>query len=101
MLLSAWIEKNGGTLKTGNLLGVQRNVVYAWRRGGLPRAALMKTIVTKTKGRVSYADMIEGHLAKRTAAVKKTPKATKKTLKAVKGKPVAKKAKSKKIDPGF
>lgn len=108
MLLSTWIDKNGGTMKTGNLLGLKRNVVYAWRKGvALPRPAAMKAIVTKSGGRVSYGEMIDEYLAK-----KKNGKATKKVIKTASkkkstgkttkpSKATPKKAKGKKVDPGF
>ncbi len=97
MLLSAWIEKNGGTGKTGNLLGFKRNCVYAWLHGiALPRPAVMKDIVKKSAGAVTYAEMIDEHLACKKARALR-PKAV-----ARKKKSSAKtKKKSVKIDPGF
>lgn len=119
MLLSTWIDKKGGTLKAGNILGVKRNVVYAWRTGAVcPRPALMKTIVAKTNGKVQYSDIINGYLALKAEAPKaKKTKPTKKAgapkkkptkeavkpakIKKAKTKKVANKPKGKKIDPGF
>jgi hypothetical protein len=65
MLLSTWIDKNGGTLKTGSLLGMKRNCVYAWRHGvALPRPMVMKTIVQKSGGKVTYGEMIDEYLTR-------------------------------------
>ncbi len=82
MLLSTWIDKNGGTGKTGLLLGLRRNCVYAWRHGrALPRAAVMKAIVKKSGGRVSYSDMVDEYLEKRTRSTKVTTARKKKASK--------------------
>lgn len=60
MKLTTWIEKNGGNGPTGALLGIARNNVYAWGAGvALPRPAMMKRIVELTRGKVSYAEMVE------------------------------------------
>ena len=97
MLLSQWIEAQGGPEKVSATLGVKRNCVYAWKAGrAIPRVQHMKTIVTKSKGKVSYEEMINPYLAmvSKQAKGKKTPKA-----KAVK-KPKAKTAKKKISKPG-
>jgi hypothetical protein len=76
MKLSTWIDKNGGTTRTGEILGVQRNCVYAWRKGvALPRAIVMKKIKDRTRGAVSYDEMIEEFLAKKGLRAKSKPKA--------------------------
>ncbi len=104
MLFSTWIDRNGGTLKTGKILGLKRNVVYAWRHQiALPRPALMKAIVKKSGGKVSYADIIEEYLDKRksgprrsntvTVVLKRNGKLT------AAGKALAKSKKV--VDPGF
>lgn len=120
MYLSTWIDKNGGTLKTANKLGVKRNVVYAWLHGiARPRPETMKLILQKSGGKVGYADMIDEYLEKKKAA-KGTKVKSKKKVKAKTGKIVLKKngkltkagkvlvsmskkkkPKSKKVDPGF
>jgi hypothetical protein len=110
MLLSTWIDKNGGTLKTGSLLGMKRNCVYAWRHGvALPRPMVMKTIVQKSGGKVTYGEMIDEYLTRRkkfsTAGKKKTVAAVKKNGKAkfVKNKKTTKTVgkKKKSVDAGF
>jgi hypothetical protein len=123
MKLSTWIESKGGNVKAAALLGVNRNCAYAWRRGvALPRAHIMKLIVAKTSGKVSYAEMVDEYLdlrAKKKTLVtttKKKPmstfeKARKKVDKAFTPKPGKKKKtvvdmrKGKKkvsvLDPGF
>lgn len=66
MKLSTWIDSNGGNAATGKILGIQRNVSYAWRNGvALPRPEMMRAIVKKTRGRVSYGEMVEEFLEKR------------------------------------
>jgi predicted CopG family antitoxin len=105
MLLSTWIDKNGGTLKTGKILGIKRNAVYAWRKGlALPRPAAMKAIVKVTHGKVSYTDMIEEYLEKKTkkTGTKKTPAVgITKAGKTLRKELLAKAKSKKKTDPGF
>lgn len=77
MYLTTWIDKTGGTLQTAKFLGIKRNAVYAWRHGvAFPRPATMKLIVDRTRGRVSYKEMIEEYVARKKKAAPKA-KATK------------------------
>lgn len=88
MLLSTWIDRNGGSGKTGKILGVDRTLVYSWKKGiCMPRPAAMKTIVKVSRGKVSYAEIIDEGLAK-TAKPKTITKAKGK----LKKKPLKKKA---------
>lgn len=60
MMLSTWIKKQGGTGAVGKLLNVERNCVYAWLHGtSIPRPITMQQVVKKSRGAVSYDDMIE------------------------------------------
>lgn len=80
MKLSTWIEKNGGTGKTGVLLGVKSNNVYAWQQGNaLPRPRLLKLINQKSRGRVAIAEIVDEYLAKLDA--RKRSEASKKGAK--------------------
>jgi len=123
MRLSHWIKEQGGTAKVGQLLDIKRNAVYAWLAGtAIPRPITMQKLVVKSKGKVTYDDIINEYKAnlarrkeKRAAArpakgakkpkVKnpapaKTPKTVAKPAKLKSSKP-AKAAKKKKVDPGF
>jgi DNA-binding transcriptional regulator YdaS (Cro superfamily) len=74
MKLSTWIDKNGGTGKTGVLLGVKSNNVHAWLKGrALPRPENMKAIVSKSRGKVSLTEMVDEYLVKKAASKKKSP----------------------------
>lgn len=119
MLLTQWIDKNGGAGPTSALLGLKRNAIYAWRIGrALPRPEAMAKIYTRTKGRVSYKEMVEEHLDRKAklATKKKKPgkiikspklsalkKKQHKVLKQAIRKEAAKakKKRTAKIDPGF
>lgn len=103
MNLSSWIEKNGGTGPTAKLLGVKHNNVFAWKAGTcIPRPGMMKAIVTKSRGKVGYAEIVEGYLDSKAKTAKpvtkgKTAKPAKKAPAKLKGK----KKKTVKVDPGF
>ena len=61
--LKEWIEKEG-VQTVSKVLRVDESTVRHWRRGWvLPKATQMQKIVAITKGAVSYASMIETHLA--------------------------------------
>jgi DNA-binding transcriptional regulator YdaS (Cro superfamily) len=95
MKLSAWVREIGGNKEAGRFLGVERNCAYAWVKGtALPRAHVMKAIVQKTRGKVTYKDMVDEYLEKRASGKKKTVKKKKAKSK----KPAKKKVK---VDPGF
>jgi hypothetical protein len=66
MNLSQWIDKNGGTVKTGNLLKIKRNCVYAWRKGiALPRPEVMVLIKRKSAGKVTIDEMVTEYVGRR------------------------------------
>jgi DNA-binding transcriptional regulator YdaS (Cro superfamily) len=89
MKLSAWVKEIGGNKAAGEFLGVERNCAYSWVKGtALPRAHVMKAIVQKTRGKVTYKDMVDEYLEKRASGKKKKAK-SKKPKKKVK------------VDPGF
>ncbi len=62
MNLTQWIEKNGVT-GIANYLKINRSVVGHWKGGKvLPRPEMMQVIVKRTKGQITYAEMIEEYL---------------------------------------
>lgn len=62
--LKSWIESTGPT-KVAYKLKVCESAVRQWHRGYcLPRPEIMRDIKRMTKGRLSYATMIEDHFRK-------------------------------------
>jgi molybdenum-dependent DNA-binding transcriptional regulator ModE len=63
MNLSKWIEKNGGINRAAKQLGVSIHRVYAWQAYAcLPKAAMMRQIFEKTRGAVSYKELVDEYL---------------------------------------
>lgn len=63
MQLSTWIEKEGPK-KVAKDFGVDPSTVSFWRKGkSLPRPHHMAQIVKRSKGKVTFANIIEHFLA--------------------------------------
>lgn len=94
MKLSVWIKEKGGNTMAARFLGVERNCAYAWVEGiSLPRAHVMKLIVQKSKGKVTYKEMVDEYLEKKSKP-RKISKLTKRRI-------IAKLDKKKKYNLGF
>lgn len=77
MKLSTWIKKVGGPTAAGRLLNVSKHRVISWTRGRLPRPELMREIVTRSHGAVTYADLVHGAINSKPATRRAKRKAHK------------------------
>lgn len=65
MQLQTWVNKKGGPIAVAKLLGTTSPRIRAWmRRQATPKPLMMRTIVRRSHGRVSYKEIIDSTLKK-------------------------------------
>lgn len=63
-----WIDSQGGPRKVAHMLGSDSSLVSNWlSRVAIPRPLTMREIVKRSKGRVTYDDIIDETMPKKSA----------------------------------